>query len=231
MLKLRSKFAARGHALRVGAAIASGVLVTIASAIAPTSALAGPVPIDSSAPANADRTPLWDPSDRALQKPKHAAASAGKTAVRSAARKSRKKLGGYADTTEPKRSKGKRVKVAALGNSYAPSDIAKPTVTGASVRWAASGGCLDAGLKSLIYLVAANYGPVTVNSTCRSRGHNRRVGGARRSKHLTGDAVDFRVRGNTRAVYAYLRSTGGVGGFKHYGGGLFHIDNGPRRTW
>jgi hypothetical protein len=26
---------------------------------------------------------------------------------------------------------------------------------------------------------------------------------------------------------AYLRST--VGGLKHYGGGLFHIDTGPRR--
>ncbi len=233
MLKLRSKFAARGHALRVGAAIASGVIVTMASAIASTPAFAGPVPIDSSAPANADRTPLWDPSDLALQKPKRAAASksSGKTVVRSAARKSGKKLGGHAATTEPKRSKGKRVKVAALGNSYAPSDIAKPSVTGAGVRWVASGGCLDAGLKSLIYLVAANYGPVTVNSTCRSRGHNRAVGGARRSKHLTGDAVDFRVRGNVRAVYAYLRSASGVGGFKHYGGGLFHIDNGPRRTW
>jgi hypothetical protein len=30
-------------------------------------------------------------------------------------------------------------------------------------------------------------------------------------------------------VAAYVRSR--VGGFKHYGGGLFHIDTGPRRTW
>ncbi|NJO33856.1 MAG: hypothetical protein HC869_12640, partial [Rhodospirillales bacterium] len=48
---------------------------------------------------------------------------------------------------------------------------------------------------------------------------------------LTGNAVDFRVRGNWRGVWAYLRSAGGVGGLKHYGGGLFHIDTGARRTW
>jgi hypothetical protein len=30
---------------------------------------------------------------------------------------------------------------------------------------------------------------------------------------------------------AYLRSSGMVGGLKHYGGGLFHIDTGARRSW
>jgi hypothetical protein len=39
------------------------------------------------------------------------------------------------------------------------------------------------------------------------------------------------VRGNWRGVWAYLRSSGGVGGIKHYGGGLFHIDTGARRSW
>jgi uncharacterized protein YcbK (DUF882 family) len=71
---------------------------------------------------------------------------------------------------------------------------------------------------------------VTVNSTCRSASRNRRVGGAKRSWHLTGNAADFRVRGaSVRSVYSYLR--GMVGGMKHYGGGLFHIDNGPRRAF
>lgn len=125
------------------------------------------------------------------------------------------------------------VKVAALNKDesygYKPS---KPSITGGGgVKWVASSGCLDGSLKSVIYQVAANYGPVTVSSTCRSKSHNARVGGAPRSKHLSGEAADFRVHSNVSAAYAYLRSSGSVGGLKHYGGGLFHIDTGPRRSW
>ena len=68
-----------------------------------------------------------------------------------------------------------------------------------------------------------------VNSTCRSHGHNARVGGAPKSYHLSGDAADFRVFGNVSATYSFLQSR--VGGLKHYGGGLFHIDTGPRRSF
>jgi uncharacterized protein YcbK (DUF882 family) len=70
---------------------------------------------------------------------------------------------------------------------------------------------------------------VTVNSTCRSTARNRAVGGAGHSYHLTGNAADIRIRGNIRAAAVYLR--GAAGGFKHYGGGLFHIDTGPHRSW
>ncbi len=79
--------------------------------------------------------------------------------------------------------------------------------------------------------VAAAYGPVTVNSTCRNPSRNAAVGGARHSYHLSGSAADFRIHGNARAVHAHLSSNRSVGGLKHYGGGLFHIDVGPRRTW
>jgi uncharacterized protein YcbK (DUF882 family) len=79
--------------------------------------------------------------------------------------------------------------------------------------------------------VVSNYGPVTVTSTCRSVASNRAAGGAGQSYHLSGEAVDFRVQGNTGAVYAYLSGNGAVGGLKHYGGGLFHIDTGPRRPF
>jgi hypothetical protein len=123
-------------------------------------------------------------------------------------------------------------RVASLGS--VPSD-AQPqprrSLSGGSVVWLASAGCLNGTLRRIITELAASYGPVTVNSTCRSRAHNRRVGGAPRSMHLTGDAADFRLHSNFRSAYAALRGNGAVGGLKHYGGGLFHIDTGPRRSW
>ncbi len=125
----------------------------------------------------------------------------------------------------------KGVRVASLGNSYVP----KPTPPrrslsgGGGVNWVANSGCLASNLRSVIHSVASNYGSVTVSSTCRSKSHNARVGGAPRSHHMSGDAADFRVHGNWGAAMAYIR--GQVGGFKHYGGGLFHIDNGASRSW
>lgn len=128
------------------------------------------------------------------------------------------------------RSRPSGVRTASLGSNDAPKRRA-PVTGGGGVNWVASSGCLDGSLKSVIYAMASSFGSVTVSSTCRSSSRNRSVGGAPRSKHLTGDAADFRVHGNVSAAYASLRSNGSVGGLKHYGGGLFHIDNGPRRSW
>ena len=74
-------------------------------------------------------------------------------------------------------------------------------------------------------------GRCRVNSTCRSKTHNARVGGAKRSYHLTGNAVDFRISGAVQPVLDFLTGKRMVGGLKHYGFGVFHIDTGPRRTW
>jgi hypothetical protein len=124
------------------------------------------------------------------------------------------------------------VRVASLGGSYQPRPEVGTSLAGRGVRWVAKSGCLDARLRAVVYEVASNFGAVTVNSTCRSRRHNARVGGAHRSHHLRGNAVDFRVHGrSSRAVYAYLRSHGSVGGLKFYRRGFFHIDLGSRRTW
>ncbi|MFM9848534.1 MAG: D-Ala-D-Ala carboxypeptidase family metallohydrolase [Hyphomicrobiaceae bacterium] len=130
-----------------------------------------------------------------------------------------------------KRGVRRHTRVASLGGGFSAAPSTAPAVGGGGIRWAASSGCLNSGLRSVVASVASLFGGVTVNSTCRSRGHNRRVGGARQSHHLSGNAVDFRVRGNWRGVWAYLRGSGGVGGLKHYGRGLFHIDTGSRRTW
>lgn len=109
--------------------------------------------------------------------------------------------------------------------------VHSPSRSSGNISWSASSGCLNGTLRSVIHQVANNYGSLRVNSTCRSASHNRRVGGATHSHHLGGNAVDFRVFGNVASVASFLRSHGSVGGFKHYGGGLFHIDTGPRRSW
>jgi Peptidase M15 len=114
----------------------------------------------------------------------------------------------------------------------APDPASAPGLSGGgSIHWVASAACLTPRLRAVLAQVAANFGPLTVNSTCRSPSHNRRVGGAPRSYHLTGNAVDFRVRGSFGAVHAFLARQRTVGGLKHYGAGVFHIDTGPRRTW
>jgi hypothetical protein len=106
----------------------------------------------------------------------------------------------------------------------------KPKVSGGHVSWAASGGCLPGQLKSVIAEVT-QYGRVTVTSTGRGAGHNRAVGGASKSYHLNCQAADLRVHGNVASAASFLRNHGSVGGFHHYGGGLFHIDTGPKRSW
>ena len=137
--------------------------------------------------------------------------------------------GGSREDGAGRRRGSKGVQVASLGTSYVPKPSLGPSLSGGGVSWVASSSCLNSTLRGVIANVAANYGRVTVSSTCRSHGHNARVGGAKRSHHLTGDAADFRVHGNWGAAMGYIRSS--VGGFKHYGGGLFHIDTGDRRTW
>lgn len=91
--------------------------------------------------------------------------------------------------------------------------------------------CVPGRLKAVIKQVSRKFGRVTVNSTHRSRGHNRRVGGKRGSYHLGCRAVDFRVHGRTKGLHRWLARHPYVGGFKRYRSGFYHIDTGPKRTW
>jgi Peptidase M15 len=122
-------------------------------------------------------------------------------------------------------------RAASLNERSREPSRSRGSLSGGNVSWIASSGCLNGTLRSVVSSIASSFGSVTVNSTCRDAGHNRRVGGAPKSLHLSGDAVDFRVSGNVGGVYAALRNNGSVGGLKHYGGGLFHIDTGARRSW
>jgi Peptidase M15 len=95
----------------------------------------------------------------------------------------------------------------------------------------AGNGCIPAQLQAALNDVEARFGAVSITSTCRSRSANAAAGGASGSLHLSGEAVDFRVSGNSGAVLAFLAASSNVGGYKHYGGGLFHIDTGAKRTF
>lgn len=137
-----------------------------------------------------------------------------------------------ADETAKSRSRhsARGVQVASLG------DVSRGAIAGhrdglsSGTHWRASSGCLNATLRGIVGEVARRFGPVTVNSTCRSARHNAAVGGAHRSHHIGGNAVDFSVGHSAQAVHAFLRNQKSVGGLKFYGS-HFHIDTGPRRTW
>ncbi|MEZ5850593.1 MAG: D-Ala-D-Ala carboxypeptidase family metallohydrolase [Hyphomicrobiaceae bacterium] len=116
-----------------------------------------------------------------------------------------------------------------LGGPANSDELGSGSVTGSGgIRWVAGADCLNGQLQGVIASIAASYGSVTVSSTCRSRSQNAAAGGAPKSYHLSGDAADFRVHGNWGGAYQYLKANHG-GGLKHMGGGLFHIDTGPRR--
>lgn len=99
------------------------------------------------------------------------------------------------------------------------------------VDYRAPANCVPGSLKAVLAKVSAKYGPVTVNSTYRSPGKNRKAGGKGKSMHLSCRAVDFRVHGNSRGLMQFLAAQKEVGGLNRYPSGFYHIDNGPRRTW
>ncbi|MXQ11800.1 D-Ala-D-Ala carboxypeptidase family metallohydrolase [Microvirga makkahensis] len=91
--------------------------------------------------------------------------------------------------------------------------------------------CLPGNLLAVLADLAVKFGPVSIESTHRGKNRNRRAGGARRSLHLSCRAIDFRVKGRTRGIMAYLSARPEVGGLKRYRNGIIHIDNGERRSW
>jgi uncharacterized protein YcbK (DUF882 family) len=99
------------------------------------------------------------------------------------------------------------------------------------VNYRAPAKCVPASLRAVIAKVSKRYGPITVNSTYRSPGKNRKIGGRGKSMHLSCRAVDFRVHGSTRGLMNFLLAQKAVGGYNRYPSGFYHIDNGPRRTW
>jgi uncharacterized protein YcbK (DUF882 family) len=93
---------------------------------------------------------------------------------------------------------------------------------------------LSGRLVGLLHRIEANFGrKVIVVSGCRSRAHNRRIGGARESYHLRCMAADIFVPGVSKyRLWRALVNLPGRGGVGTYCRSAFvHIDVGPKREW
>jgi zinc D-Ala-D-Ala carboxypeptidase len=74
--------------------------------------------------------------------------------------------------------------------------------------------------------------PLIVNSAYRSPEHNRKVGGAKSSRHMQGDAFDIRMTNHDPHAFERAARAAGFTGFGFYRASDFmHIDLGPVRDW
>ena len=74
--------------------------------------------------------------------------------------------------------------------------------------------------------------PLIVRSAYRSPEHNRRVGGAPRSKHMDGTAFDIAMANHDPVAFEVAAREVGFLGFGFYPrSGFMHVDLGPARVW
>ncbi|MCL7466351.1 D-Ala-D-Ala carboxypeptidase family metallohydrolase [Phaeovulum sp. NW3] len=74
--------------------------------------------------------------------------------------------------------------------------------------------------------------PLIIRSAYRSPEHNRRVGGAPRSKHMDGTAFDIAMANHDPVAFEAAAREVGFLGFGYYPrSGFMHIDLGPARSW
>jgi uncharacterized protein YcbK (DUF882 family) len=133
------------------------------------------------------------------------------------------------DTAENHDDSSPAVEMASLSGlaRLAPSGLLLQTET-------VETGCFKPQLLRILKSVEQHFGKkVLVTSGRRSLGHNIKVGGAPRSRHLTCEAADIQVAGVSKwEVAGFLRQAegrGGVGTYCHTQS--VHVDVGPRRDW
>lgn len=74
--------------------------------------------------------------------------------------------------------------------------------------------------------------PLVLTSAYRSPAHNKRVGGAKNSRHMQGDAFDVRMENHDPHEFEAAARAVGFTGFGYYPkSGFMHVDTGPARSW
>lgn len=72
--------------------------------------------------------------------------------------------------------------------------------------------------------------PVTINSAYRTESYNKKVGGAKSSYHMKGQAFDIVVKGHTPLEVARFAQTIGITGIIQYNK-FVHVDSRPTKYW
>ena len=95
-----------------------------------------------------------------------------------------------------------------------------------------SGG-LGQGINSKLKQIEGSFGGLQVTSGYRSPEHNAKVGGAKNSAHMRGNAVDVKFGGGVPATLKFIEaaSKAGIGGIGVYSPGSVHIDTESKRAW
>ena len=118
------------------------------------------------------------------------------------------------------------------GSTGGAAQLGDIIITPTSVSWKMDG--LKPQLVVLLAQVQQRFGrPLHIVSGCRSKAHNNKVDGAKRSQHLHCNAVDFEIADVSKHVLAdYLKQLPGRGGVGLYCRSSYvHLDIGPKRDW
>lgn len=92
---------------------------------------------------------------------------------------------------------------------------------------------LGQGIEGKLKQLEGEFGGLQVTSGYRSPEHNAKVGGAKNSAHMRGNAVDVKFGGGIPATLKFIEmaSKAGIGGIGVYRPGSVHIDTESKRAW
>ena len=90
---------------------------------------------------------------------------------------------------------------------------------------------VDVDFVDMLQEIRGHFGvPVTINSAYRTESYNAKVGGAKASYHVKGQAFDIVVKGHTPQEVAQYAQRMGINGIIQYNG-FVHVDSRTTRYW